>query len=142
LVHGDYRIDNMIFDRATPVCLGVLDWELSTTGHPYADLAAVIMQWQLPPGREGRGLAGLDRSALGLPEDRAFIEAYCRRRGISGIDRFGAYLAFTFFRMAAILQGVHKRALDGSASNPEQGLKLGRYVPIFAEMGLKALRSI
>lgn len=141
LVHGDYRIDNMMFEKDGPRCLGVLDWELSTTGHPYADLAAVIMQWQMPPGGQGRGLAGLDRAALGLPSDEDFIASYCARRGLPGIDSFGFYLAFTFFRMAAIIQGVYKRALDGNASNPERALKYGGYVRVFAQNGLKALTT-
>lgn len=141
LVHGDYRIDNMLFERDGTACIGVLDWELSTIGHPYADLAAVIMQWQLPPGKEGRGLAGVDRASLGLPSDQAFIADYCKRRGLPGIDNFGFYLAFNFFRMAAILQGVYKRSLDGNASDPKRARALGAYVPIFAEHGLTALRG-
>lgn len=141
LVHGDYRIDNMIFAREGTDCLAVLDWELSTIGHPYADLASVIMQWQLPPGREGRGLMGVDRAALGLPTDEAFVARYCERRGLPGIDRFGFYLSFCFFRMAAIIQGVMKRALDGNASNPERARQMGQYVPVFAEHGLMALKS-
>lgn len=139
LVHGDYRIDNMIFAPNGADCRAVLDWELSTLGHPYADLAGVIMQWQMPPGREGRGLAGVDRAALGLPSDAEFIDRYCARRGLAGIDRFGYYLAFSFFRMAAILQGVRKRGLDGNASNPEHAARLGAYVPEFARAGLAAL---
>jgi len=139
LVHGDYRIDNMIFAPDGAACRAVLDWELSTLGHPYADLAGVIMQWQMPPGREGRGLAGVDRAALGLPSDAEFIDRYCARRGLAGIDRFGYYLAFSFFRMAAILQGVRKRGLDGNASNPEHAARLGAYVPEFARAGLAAL---
>ncbi|MEM9870749.1 MAG: phosphotransferase family protein [Pseudomonadota bacterium] len=139
LVHGDYRIDNMIFEVDGTRCRAVLDWELSTIGHPYADLASVIMQWQLPPGPEGRGLAGIDRAALGLPSDGAFLKAYCARRGIERIDNFGYYVAFCFFRMGAIIQGVLKRALDGNASNPERAMQLGAYVPLFAASGLKAL---
>jgi aminoglycoside phosphotransferase (APT) family kinase protein len=139
LVHGDYRIDNMIFERDGTRCLAVLDWELSTIGHPYADLASVIMQWQLPVGRKGRGLMGVDRADLGLPTDDAFVMQYCERRGLDGIDNFGYYVGFCFFRMAAIIQGVLKRALDGNASNPEQAKELGAYVPVFAEHGLKAL---
>lgn len=139
LVHGDYRIDNMIFDRGGAQCLAVLDWELSTIGHPFADLASVIMQWQLPPGAEGRGLAGVDRAELGLPSDAEFIAQYCDRMGLPGIPDFGVYLAFSFFRMGAILQGVLKRALDGNASNPQKALKLGEYVPVFAQHGLRAL---
>ena len=141
LVHGDYRIDNMIFERNGTRCLAVLDWELSTIGHPYADLASVIMQWQLPVGRKGRGLMGVDRADLGLPTDDAFIMQYCERRGLDGIDNFGYFVGFCFFRMAAIIQGVLKRALDGNASNPEQAKELGAYVPVFAEHGLKALRQ-
>lgn len=141
LVHGDYRIDNMIFDATGTECRAVLDWELSTIGHPFADLAAVIMQWQLPAGSEGRGMQGLDRSALGLPSDQEFITQYCERRGLNGIDNFGYYLGFCFFRMAAIIQGVLKRALDGNASNPERAMKVGQYVPVFAQHGLDALRK-
>lgn len=140
LVHGDYRLDNMIFDAVTTDCRAVLDWELSTIGHPFADLAAVIMQWQLPAGTEGRGMGGLDRAALGLPSDEEFIAKYCERRGLSGIDNFGYYLGFCFFRMAGIIQGVLKRGLDGNASNPERALKLGEFVPVFAQHGLDALR--
>lgn len=141
LVHGDYRIDNLMFAPDGTNCIGVLDWELSTIGHPYADLAAVIMQWQLPPGKEGRGLAGIDRNALGLPSDRAFIDQYCQRRGLSGIENFGFYLAFNFFRMAGILQGVYKRALDGNASDPKRAQAFGAYVPVFAQHGLAALNE-
>lgn len=141
LVHGDYRIDNMIYDSVGTQCLAVLDWELSTIGHPYADLASVIMQWQMPAGREGRGLGGVDRAELGLPSDAEFIAAYCERRGLAGIDNFGFYLSFCFFRMAGIIQGVLKRALDGNASNPERAMKVGQYVSVFAENGLKALKG-
>ncbi|NOD75425.1 MULTISPECIES: phosphotransferase [unclassified Ruegeria] len=141
LVHGDYRIDNLMFAPDGTDCIGVLDWELSTIGHPYADLAAVIMQWQLPPGKQGRGLAGIDRASLGLPSDQDFVAQYCKRRSLPGIDNFGFYLAFNFFRMAGILQGVYKRALDGNASDPERAKAYGAYVPLFARHGLEALRS-
>ncbi|WP_120505379.1 phosphotransferase family protein [Sulfitobacter mediterraneus] len=140
LVHGDYRIDNMMFDATGTQCRAVLDWELSTIGHPFADLAGVIMQWQMPTGTEGRGMGGLDRAALGLPSDQEFIAAYCARRGLNGIDHFGYYLGFCFFRMAGIIQGVLKRAIDGNASNPERAIKLGQYVPVFAQHGLDALK--
>lgn len=141
LVHGDYRIDNMIFEADGTLCLAVLDWELSTIGHPFADLASVIMQWQMPAGQEGRGLAGVDRRALGLPSDAEFVAKYCERRGLPGIDNFEFYLSFCFFRMAGIIQGVLKRALDGNASNPERARKVGAYVPIFAQAGLDALNQ-
>ena len=141
LVHGDYRLDNLIFAHDGAGCRAVLDWELSTLGHPYADLAAVVMQWSMPTGREGRGLAGVDRAAAGLWSDERFIDMYCHRRGLGSIDGFGYYLAFSYFRMAAILQGVKKRALDGNAADPERGLKLGTHVPEFARQGLATARS-
>ena len=142
LVHGDYRIDNMLFANDSPACLAVLDWELSTLGHPYADLAAVIMQWAMPKGDEGRGLAGVDRPAQGLWDDSQFIDIYCARRGLPGIEKFGFYLAFCNFRMAAILQGVKKRALDGNASHPDRALKIGAYVQNFAIGGLAAAKTV
>ncbi len=142
LVHGDYRIDNMLWHAEEPRVLSVLDWELSTIGHPFADVGAVIMQWAMPPGNEGRGLAGVDRAAEGLMTDEEFVAAYCAQRGLPGIDKFGFYLAFNFFRMGGILQGVLKRALDGNASNPERAKKLGGFVPIFARAGLDAAKTV
>lgn len=141
LVHGDFRIDNLIYSWTEQTVLAVLDWELSTIGHPLADLASVIMQWRLPPGSEGRGLDGVDRSAQGLPEDEEFVAAYAERRDLPPIKDFGFFLAFAFFRMTAVLQGVKKRALDGNASNPERGLKMGELVPLFARKGLEALEN-
>jgi aminoglycoside phosphotransferase (APT) family kinase protein len=80
----------------------------------------------------------VDRAALGLPSDEAFIAQYCARMGLPGIEKFGFYLAFCFFRMGAIIQGVKKRALDGNASDPERAAKLGSFVPMFAKAGLEA----
>jgi aminoglycoside phosphotransferase (APT) family kinase protein len=111
-------------------------------GHPYADLAAVIMQWRMPVGKDGRGLEGVDRTENGLPSDQEFIDEYCDRRGIVGIDNFGFYLAFCFFRMAGILQGVKKRALDGNAADPQRALRLGKYVDEFARQGLAAAKTV
>ena len=142
LVHGDYRIDNILFSKTSPNCLAVLDWELSTLGHPFADLAAVIMQWGMQPGLEGRGLSGVNRKAQGIMQDQEFVDAYCAKRGLTEIKNFGFYLAFCYFRMAGILQGVKKRALDGNASNPESALKMGRYVPELAKSGLEAARTV
>lgn len=135
LVHGDWRIDNLLFDKKSNALIAILDWELSTLGHPLADLGAQLMQWQMPVGAQGRGLAGVDRAALGIPSDQAYVADYAARMGIPVPDmRF--YVAFSFFRMAAILQGVKKRALDGNASNPQKALELGAYVGLFADAGL------
>ena len=133
LVHGDYRIDNMIFAADGPRMAALLDWELSTLGHPFADLAYQCMQWRMPAGGEGRGLAGVDRARLGIPSEADYLARYCRRMGLSGIDDWAFCLAFSFFRMAAILQGVRKRALDGNASNPDQANRLGAMVPLLAD---------
>jgi aminoglycoside phosphotransferase (APT) family kinase protein len=112
----------------------VLDWELSTLGHPLSDLAYQCMQWRLPHQAGMRGLGGLDRTELGIPEEADYVAAYCQRRGIDGIDNWNFYLAFSFFRLAAILQGVVRRAHDGNASNPERAREMATAVPILAGM--------
>jgi len=136
LVHGDFRIDNMIFANESPRLLAVLDWELSTLGHPFADLAYQCMQWRLPNANDFRGLDGLDRAALGIPSDADYIAAYCRRTGIDGVPHWPFLIAFSFFRIAAIAQGVYKRALDGNASNPQRGIKMGAGVPLMAKLAM------
>ena len=147
LVHGDYRIDNMIFDRASTRLLAVLDWELSTLGHPFADIAYQCMQWRLPSsagdGRVGdsKGLGGVDRAALGMPTEAEYVAAYCRRMGIPGIDNWPFLLAFCFFRYAAIAQGVYKRALDGNASNPARAAKIGQAVPMMARLAVEIIEG-
>ncbi|MGD0722186.1 MAG: phosphotransferase [Roseiarcus sp.] len=142
LVHGDWRIDNMIFDAATPRLLAVLDWELSTLGHPFADLAYQCMQWRLPNAGDFRGLAGLDRAALGIPTEADYVAAYCRRAGLAEIPHWTFLIAFSFFRIAAIAQGVYKRALEGNASNPERGRKMGAAVPIMATLAMETIASL
>ncbi|MEO1706003.1 MAG: phosphotransferase family protein [Pseudomonadota bacterium] len=117
IVHGDYRIDNMIFGPDHEV-RALLDWELSTLGHPMADLAYQVMVWRLPNSGQLKGLAGIDRAAAGLPSDSDYVAAYAERRGIKPPSHWNFYLAFATFRFLAILQGVLKRGLDGNASNP------------------------
>jgi aminoglycoside phosphotransferase (APT) family kinase protein len=116
LVHGDFRLDNMVFDPAGRI-LAVLDWELSTLGHPYADLAYQCAQWRLPAG-DLRGLKGVDRGALGIPTETDYVAAYLRRRGLPpAIPGWTFYLVVSLFRLAAICQGVYRRGLDGNASS-------------------------
>ncbi len=141
LVHGDYRLDNMIFAPDGPRILGVLDWELSTLGHPWSDLAYQCMQWRLPNEGVFRGLGSLDRRGHGLPDEADYVAAYCRRVGVAEIENWTFCLAFSFFRLAAIIQGVLKRALDGNASNPERGLKMGAAVPVLARMAVDIIEG-
>ena len=137
LVHGDYRIDNMMFDPKAPRLVAVLDWELSTLGHPSADLAYQCMQWRLPNTGESRGLADVDRAALGIPSEAEYVALYCERMGLSDVPHWNFLIAFNFFRIAAIVQGVYKRALDGNASNPERGIKMGAAVPMMAALAMR-----
>ncbi len=141
LVHGDYRLDNMVFGANSNKILGILDWELSTLGHPLADLAYQCMQWHLPNAGSFRGLSGVDRSSLGIPTEKDYVAAYCMRRGIAEIENWFFYVAFSFFRLGAILQGVYKRSLDGNASNPERAKLYGTAVPVLSQMAMTMIRK-
>jgi aminoglycoside phosphotransferase (APT) family kinase protein len=132
IVHGDYRLDNMIFAADRPRVLAVLDWELSTLGHPLADFSYHCMSWHIPPG-QFRGIGGLDLAALGIPSEQEYIGRYCARTGRTEIGHWDFYLAYNCFRLAGILQGIVKRALDGTASSP-QALEQGKRVRPLAEM--------
>lgn len=136
LVHGDFRLDNMMFAKGGTDIIALLDWELSTLGHPYADLAYQCMQWRLPGSAAIPGLGDVDREALGIPSEKDYVRRYCERRGISAIDDWVFYLAFSFFRLSAILQGVYKRALDGNASN-DKAKQLGGMTAPLAQMGVQ-----
>lgn len=141
LVHGDWRIDNLMFAQDRAEVIGVLDWELSTLGPPLADLAYQCMQWRLPHDGPLRGLGGLDRAALGLPDEAAYVAAYARRRGLADVENWAAALVFSFFRLAAILAGVAARAAAGNASNPDTARAYGRAVPVLATLALQVIEE-
>ncbi|HEY5309539.1 MAG TPA: phosphotransferase [Casimicrobiaceae bacterium] len=118
IVHGDYRLDNVIFHPWEPRILAVLDWELSTLGHPLSDFAYQVMAWRLSPD-EFRGIKGADLAALGIPGEAEYVASYCRRTGRTGIAHWEFYLIFNMFRISAILHGVLSRALQGNAASAD-----------------------
>jgi len=140
LIHGDYRLDNIIFHPEKTSALALLDWELSTLGHPYADLAYQCMQLRLGPDAVIAGLGDIDRTALGIPTEADYVALYCDRRGIDAIPNWNFYLAFSFFRFAAILQGVLKRAIEGNASS-QKAFDYGALAPTLATMAVDLIEQ-
>ena len=142
VVHGDYRLDNTIFHPREPRILAVLDWELSTLGDPLADFAYHCMSWHIPPG-QFRGIGGLDLAALGIPGEGEYIAMYCKRTGRAGIDpsHWDFYMAYNLFRIAAILQGIAKRVVDGTAASDHAGDAGARARPM-AELGWRQVEKI
>ncbi|MDR3389198.1 MAG: phosphotransferase [Rudaea sp.] len=137
LVHGDFRVDNLIWDAHEPHLAAIVDWELSTLGHPYADLAYFCMALRLPRNGILPGLAGAARTALGIPEETAMIEHYVAASGLDPRPHWPFLLAFQFFRLAAIAQGVLRRALQGNASS-ERAMQAGAMAHTIADLGVGA----
>ena len=135
IVHGDYRLYNMIFDHREERMLALLDWELSTIGHPYADLAYQCMNWHIPQIGITPGLAGINLEKLGIPSEDDYVSNYCSKMGINSIPNWSFYLAFGFFRLAGIAQGVYKRSIQGNAS-ADNAKELGAAVPILGKIAL------
>lgn len=131
VVHGDYRIDNLIFARGEPKVLAVLDWELSTLGDPLADFTYFCTAWAQDNGGRS-GVKDLDRKALGIPELEDVIERYCARTGRDGLTGIDWYLAYNFFRLASIIQGIKKRVIDGTASSAHAKAMSERVQPLAA----------
>ena len=129
IVHGDYRIDNVVFD-GDGTLTAVLDWELATLGDPLADFSYLAMQWVMPADG-GAGLGGLDLEALGLPSLREIVQRYSERAGVPVGDRLDWYFAYNLFRLAGIVQGIKKRVIDGTASHA-QAAEMAKRVPMLA----------
>lgn len=140
LVHGDYRLDNVILHPAEPRIIGVLDWELSTLGSPIADFAYHVMTWRFAP-ELFRGLAGTDFAATGIPDESDYVDAYFRRTGFDRPRSWEFYMVLSMFRIASILQGIAKRSVDGTASDPKAA-KLGAKARPIAELAWDIARSI
>ena len=130
IIHGDYRIDNMIYAPDRPAILAIIDWELSTLGDPLADFAYLAMNWAMPHGGRGAQLGGLDLPALGIPTLEEMTQRYCAATGRDSVPDLNWFFAYNLFRLVGIIQGIKKRTLDGNASSANAEAATARIVPL------------
>ncbi|WP_299309107.1 phosphotransferase family protein [uncultured Croceicoccus sp.] len=130
IIHGDYRIDNLIYAPDSATVRAMLDWELSTLGDPLADFAYLAMNWAMPHGDRGAQLGGLDLDALGIPSLDTATRIYCERTGMTDVPDLNWYFAYNLFRLVGIVQGIKKRMIDGNASSAEAERTVARLVPL------------
>jgi aminoglycoside phosphotransferase (APT) family kinase protein len=140
VVHGDYRIDNLIFEKRGSKCLAVLDWELSTLGDPLADFSYVAMAWVTENGGRS-GIMDVDRSALGIPELDEVVAHYCAATSRDSIPELNWYFAYNFFRLAGIIQGIKKRVIDGTASSEHARAMSDRVAPLAEQAWAFAVKA-
>ena len=140
VVHGDYRLDNMVIHPTEPRVIAVLDWELSTLGNPLADFTYLLMNWVMPTDSGRSGLSNVDLKALGIPDVNEAVDIYCKATGRPGLPELDWYFAYNSFRLAAICQGIAGRVRDGTANSP-QAVAMGERVPLLAAVAEKFARN-
>ena len=141
IVHGDFRLDNMVFDKHSNQVIAILDWELSTLGHPIADFTYHMMTWRMPLGVQGIGILGANLDELNIPNENEYADAYYQKTNRNEIHNWDFFLAYNMFRLAGITQGIAGRVRDGTASS-DQAKQYGAFVPILSQMAWKIVENI